>query len=78
MLDGVSVTLDVLDFGWFVELEGPASALPEMARSFGLDPSRALKDSYSVMARKHLKAKRLTKKPPIPIEPQVQDEKRSS
>lgn len=52
-LDGVSITLDVLDFGWFVELEGPASALPEMARSFGLDPARALRDSYSVMAKKH-------------------------
>ena len=60
MLDGVAVTLDVLDFGWFVELEGPASALPELARSFGLNPARALRDSYSVMARKHLKSKRLT------------------
>jgi adenylate cyclase, class 2 len=63
MLDGVAVTLDVLDFGWFVELEGPASALPEMARSFGLDPSHALKDSYSVMAKKHQRAKRPTKSP---------------
>jgi predicted adenylyl cyclase CyaB len=67
MLDGVSVTLDVLDFGWFVELEGPKTALPELARSFGLDPSHALRDSYSVMARKHLKAKRLTKSRPVPI-----------
>lgn len=67
ILDGVAVTLDVLDFGWFVELEGPAGALPEMARSFGLDPARALRDSYSVMARKHVKAKRLTKHPPIPV-----------
>jgi adenylate cyclase, class 2 len=63
MLDGVAVTLDVLDFGWFVELEGPANALPEMARSFGLDPSHALKDSYSVMAKKHQRAKRPTKSP---------------
>lgn len=78
MLDGVAVTLDVLDFGWFVELEGPASALPEMAKSFGLDPAHALKDSYSVMARKHLKAKRLTKKRPIPVTAQDQAEKRSS
>ena len=67
MLDGVAVTLDVLDFGWFLELEGPARALPDMARSFGLDPAHALKDSYSVMARKHLKAKKLTKKPPVPV-----------
>ena len=65
MLDGVAITLDVLDFGWFVELEGPATALPEMARSFGLNPSLALRDSYSVMARKHLKAKRLTKQRPV-------------
>ena len=78
MLDGVAVTLDVLDFGWFVELEGPASALAEMAHSFGLDPAHALKDSYSVMARKHLKAKKLTKSPPVPVMPTHQDEKRSS
>lgn len=67
VLDGVSITLDVLDFGWFVELEGPASALPEMAKSFGLDPALALKDSYSVMAKKHQKAKRPTKSPAIPV-----------
>lgn len=67
MLDGVAVTLDVLEFGWFVELEGPATALPQMALSFGLDPTHALKDSYSVMARKHQKAKRLTKKPAVPV-----------
>ena len=78
MLDGVAVTLDVLDFGWFLELEGPAGALPDMARSFGLDPAHALKDSYSVMAKKHLKAKKLTKKPPVPVAPHAQDEKRSS
>jgi adenylate cyclase, class 2 len=69
MLDGVAVTLDVLDFGWFVELEGPATALPELARSLGLDPALALRDSYSVMARKHLKAKKLTKRPPVAIIP---------
>jgi predicted adenylyl cyclase CyaB len=54
-LDGVvTVTLDTLDAGWFVELEGPLEALPEQARSLGLDPATALKDSYSVLARKHL------------------------
>ena len=67
MLDGVAVTLDVLDFGWFVELEGPASALPEMARSLGLDPAGALRDSYSVMARKHQRAKRPTKARPVRV-----------
>ena len=67
MVDGVAVTLDVLDFGWFVELEGPASSLPALARSFGLDPADALKDSYSVMARNHLKAKKLTKQAPVGV-----------
>ena len=67
MLDGVAVTLDVLEFGWFVELEGPAKVLPDMARSLGLDPANALRDSYSVMARKHLKAKKPTKAPPLRV-----------
>lgn len=67
MLDGVAITLDVLDFGWFVELEGPAEVLPEMARSVGLDPANALKDSYSVMARKHQAKKKPTKSPAVPI-----------
>jgi predicted adenylyl cyclase CyaB len=66
-LDGVAITLDVLDFGWFVELEGPAEVLPETARSLGLDPANALRDSYSVMARKHLKAKKPTKAEPTPV-----------
>jgi adenylate cyclase, class 2 len=69
MLDGVAVTLDVLDFGYFVELEGPATALPEMARSLGLDPSHALRDSYSVMARKHTRDRRPTKRPGIQVVP---------
>jgi predicted adenylyl cyclase CyaB len=56
MLDGVAVTLDVLEFGWFVELEGPVAILPEMARSLGLNPDLALRESYSVLARKHLAA----------------------
>ena len=63
MLDGVAITLDVLEFGHFVELEGPAGALPEMARSLGLDQASALRDSYSVMARKFQKVKKLTKVP---------------
>jgi adenylate cyclase class 2 len=67
MLDGVAVTLDVLDFGWFVELEGPASALPELAASLGLDPAHALRDSYSVMARKHQNAKKPTKNAAIAV-----------
>lgn len=56
-LDGVvTVTLDTLDFGSFVELEGPLEVLPEKARSLDLDPKTALKDSYSVLARKHLQS----------------------
>jgi adenylate cyclase class 2 len=55
MLDGaVTVTLDTLEYGWFVELEGPLEVLPGQARSLGLNPAKALKDSYSVLARKHL------------------------
>jgi predicted adenylyl cyclase CyaB len=58
-LDGVvSVTLDTLEFGSFVELEGPLEVLPEKARSLDFDPKNALKDSYSVLARKHLAATR--------------------
>ena len=67
LLDGIAVTLDVLDYGWFVELEGPATALPEMARSLGLDPDNALRDSYSVMARKHQRAKKPTKARAVPV-----------
>ena len=66
-LEGVAVTLDVLEFGWFVEVEGPADKLPAIAVSLGLDPARALRDSYSVMARKHLKAKQPTKAPPTRV-----------
>ena len=67
MLDGVAVTLDVLDFGWFVELEGPATALPEVARSLGLDAENALRDSYSVMARKHQNKKKPTRVPGVAV-----------
>jgi hypothetical protein len=28
--------------------------IPEIARSLGLDPAKALKDSYSMLARKHV------------------------
>ncbi|MEO8745282.1 MAG: class IV adenylate cyclase [Candidatus Dormiibacterota bacterium] len=57
-LDGVAVTLDVLEFGWFVELEGPLASLPEMSRSLGLDPALALRESYSVLARQHLRSRK--------------------
>lgn len=70
MLDGVVATLDVLEFGWFVELEGPAAVLPEMARSLGLDPALALRESYSVLARTFLKSKTLPRVPVTPLSAQ--------
>ena len=60
---GVTVTLDRLDYGHFVEVEGPLEAIPGVARSLGLDPAKAVKDSYSIMARKHMAAeKKLARK----------------
>jgi len=70
MLDGVMVTLDALDFGWFVELEGPVTVLPEMARSLGLDPDLALLESYSVLARTFLKRKKMSGVTVTPLAPQ--------
>jgi len=54
----VSVTLDTLDFGFFVELEGPPEELPEAARKLGLNPKQAIRQSYSAMAREHLRETR--------------------
>jgi len=59
----VNVTLDRLDFGHFVEVEGPLEEIPTVARTLGLDPARAVKDSYSIMARKHMASeKKLARK----------------
>lgn len=82
-LDEIDVTLDVLEYGWFVELEGPATALPELARSLGLDMAGALRDSYSVMARKYLKSKskntsRLAKMTAVTPPPQPNDQRLSA
>jgi predicted adenylyl cyclase CyaB len=66
-LNGVAITLDVLEFGWFVELEGPAEVLLDLARDLGLDPSRALRDSYSVLARKFMKTKRPAGVPKVKV-----------
>jgi predicted adenylyl cyclase CyaB len=54
----VNVTLDRLDFGHFVEVEGPLEQIPGVARSLGLDAAKAVKDSYSIMARKQMAAER--------------------
>jgi predicted adenylyl cyclase CyaB len=51
-LSQVAVTLDVLDFGFFAEIEGPPDDLEPAARLLGLDPRKAIKASYSSMARK--------------------------
>ncbi len=55
-LGPTAVTLDKLDFGYFCEVEGPLEEVPAVARNLGLDPTRAVKDSYSVLARKHAAA----------------------
>lgn len=57
-LGAAAVTLDKLDFGYFTEVEGPLEEVPKIARSLGLDPAKALKDSYSVLARKHAAGER--------------------
>ena len=63
--DAVNVTLDSLDFGYFVEVEGPLETIPGVAHSLGLDPAHALRDSYSMLARQHVAAqKKAAKKPP--------------
>lgn len=60
----ITVTLDRLDYGHFVEVEGPLEAIPEVARSLGLDPAKAVKDSYSMLARKHIAAQAVPATPP--------------
>jgi predicted adenylyl cyclase CyaB len=60
VLESSNVTLDVLDFGHFVEVEGPLEVIPGVARSLGLDPAAAVKDSYSVLARKFEASKKKT------------------
>ena len=55
LVDGVSVTLDTLDFGFFIELEGEPAALPDAAKLLGLNPKQAIRQSYSAMARDYLR-----------------------
>jgi adenylate cyclase class IV len=59
-LGPAAVTLDKLDFGYFVEVEGPLESVPAIARGLGLDPAKAVRDSYSVLARKHAAAEKKT------------------
>lgn len=50
---GCHVTLDTLDFGFFSEVEGPVDVIEGVAAKLGLDGARALKSSYSELARLH-------------------------
>jgi predicted adenylyl cyclase CyaB len=59
-LGAVDVTLDTLDFGAFCEVEGPTGEIEAVARSLGLDPKRALKSSYSALARDHARTRKKT------------------
>lgn len=45
-LDSHTIVLDHTPMGDFVEIEGPASQLVDMARSIGLDPGTAVRGSY--------------------------------
>jgi len=65
-LGTTAVTLDKLDFGYFTEVEGPLEEVAGIARSLGLDPAKALKDSYSVLARKHAAAEKKAAKAAAP------------
>jgi len=49
----IDVTLDTLDFGSFCEVEGPEEEIEAFAKRLGLDPKRALKSSYSDLAKAH-------------------------
>jgi predicted adenylyl cyclase CyaB len=66
-LDGIDVTLDTLEFGWFVELEGPKEVLPDAARGLGLDPALAVRDSYSALARQYVAATKKAAPPAVSV-----------
>ncbi len=68
-LDGVSVTVDTLDFGFFAELEGPPEELAELARRLGLDPKKATKASYAAIARGYLGISRKPRR--VKISPKI-------
>ena len=54
--DSISAVSDVKEkvVRPLVEVEGPLGVIPDVARSLGLDPAAALKDSYSLLALKYL------------------------
>lgn len=52
-LTGVSVALDKTPLGCFVELEGAAALLSDLAVDLGLDPSAAVPQSYQELWARH-------------------------
>lgn len=52
-LDAVSLVLDRTPMGDFVEVEGPADRLEEIAHAVGLDPARAVRGSYIDLWQDH-------------------------
>jgi adenylate cyclase class 2 len=53
ILDGVRVELDRTPIGDFVELEGPVPKLEDTARTLGLEPERAVAESYVGLWQAH-------------------------
>uniref|UniRef100_I2Q0W1 Adenylate cyclase, class 2 (Thermophilic) n=1 Tax=Desulfovibrio sp. U5L TaxID=596152 RepID=I2Q0W1_9BACT len=50
------ICLDELPFGLFLEIEGPADAIPGVAARLGLAMDAALADTYHALYRRHLAA----------------------
>jgi adenylate cyclase class 2 len=50
-LDGVEITLDTLEFGWFCELEGSFAAIARVSEQLGLAERRPEQRSYPELAR---------------------------
>lgn len=53
-LDEVTVCLDILPFGRFVEIEGPEDRIAEVAPGLGLDMAKATSMTYHELNRKHI------------------------
>ena len=47
----VEISLDILDFGTFIELEGPPAGIRSLAAALGLDARRGIAASYRALAR---------------------------
>jgi adenylate cyclase class 2 len=53
-VDASLVCLDELPFGRFIEIEGPADAIPALAECLGFSMRRALPQTYHALYRTHL------------------------